>query len=98
MPVLVAEGVGEDEGVEAIVLGRYSIALPGPSGDPGRHREHGMAPGLQVLDQEPLGALQGDRCSLAVAAQLVVEIGSPATSWVTRRLVCRRPLASTTHT
>ncbi len=57
-----AEGVGEDEGVEAIVLGRcHSIALPGPGGDPGRHREHGMASGLHVFDQQPLGALQGDR-------------------------------------
>jgi hypothetical protein len=45
--MLVAQGVGEHEGVEPVVFDRSDpVALPGPGGDAWGHREHGVASGL----------------------------------------------------
>ena len=69
--VLVAQRVGEHERVEPVVLDRGDlVALPGARRDPRRHREHDMTVRLQLLDQQPLGALDRDRQPVAEPAQL----------------------------
>jgi hypothetical protein len=56
-----------------------------------------VSAGLQVLDQQPLGALDGDGQPIAVAGELGVEIGQAATSWVIRSWDWRLPVGSRMH-
>jgi hypothetical protein len=60
--VLVAQGVGQGEGVEDVVLAAaHPVALAGAGGDPGIDREDAVPAGLQSLDQQALGAFHADR-------------------------------------
>jgi hypothetical protein len=58
---LTAQEVGEREGVERVALHRRrAIALPRAGGDLGVHRVDRMTPRQEVLDEEPLPALDRD--------------------------------------
>jgi hypothetical protein len=60
--VLVAQGVGQGEGVEDVVLAAaHPVALAGAGGDPGIDREDAVPAGLQSLAQQALGAFHADR-------------------------------------
>lgn len=75
--VFVAQGAGQNECIEPVVFDRGdAVALPGSGGDAWRHREHGVALGLQVLDEHPFGALDRDRQGFPVLVQRGVEFGS----------------------
>jgi hypothetical protein len=53
--VLVAQGVGEGEGVEDVVLAAgHPVALAGAGGQPWIDREDAVPAGLQSLDEQPL--------------------------------------------
>ena len=72
--VLVAQGVGQHEGVEDVVFAAGGpIALPGPGRDPRRDRVDHMPSGLQVLNQQPLGPLDRDRQPGPKPTELLVE-------------------------
>ena len=85
MGVLVAQGVGQHERVEHVVLAAGSpVALPGAGRDPRTDRIDPMPAGLQVLHQQPLGPLHRDRQPGPKPAELLVEPGQPATPWASR--------------
>jgi hypothetical protein len=74
--VLVAKGVGQDERVEPVVFDRGDpVALPRSSGDARGHREDGVTAGVQVLDEDSFGALDGDRQGCPVLGKCGVELG-----------------------
>jgi hypothetical protein len=60
--VLVAQTVGQGEGVEDVVLAAgHPVALASACGDPRGDREDAVPAGLQSLDQQALGAFHADR-------------------------------------
>src|SRR5205809_5258948 len=76
MRVLVAQGVGDHERIEAVVLDcRDLVTLPGAGRDPRRHREHRVSYSLQMLDEQTFGSLDRDRQPVTEAAQPAIELG-----------------------
>jgi hypothetical protein len=78
VPVLMAQGVGQHERVEDVVLAAGSpVALTGAGRDPGRDRINQVPTGLQVLDQQPLGPLDRNRQPDPEPAEFPVQLGQP---------------------
>jgi hypothetical protein len=73
--VLVAQGVGQGEGVEDVVLAAgHPVALAGAGGDPGIDREDAVPAGLQPLNEQPLRAFHADRQAGSQLGEFRVEL------------------------
>jgi hypothetical protein len=73
--VFVAQRVGQDEGVEDVVLAAGdAVSLASASGDARVDGEHAVTACLQVLDQQALGPFQAHRQAAAEPSELGVEL------------------------
>lgn len=96
--VLMAQGVGQHERVEDVVLAAGGpMALPGAGRDPRRDRIDHMASALQMLDQEPSARSTATGSRAPNTASSWSSWASPATSWARRTWRRLTPAASTTH-
>ena len=74
-----AQGVGEHERVEPVVLdGSHFVTLPRPRGDARRYREHRVPGGLQMLYQQALGAFDRNGQPVTEAVEVPVELSQAA--------------------
>lgn len=73
MRVLVAQGVGQGEGV--VLAAGHPVALACAGGDARIDRKHAVPAGLQPLNQQLFGAFHADREAGAQLGEFGVELG-----------------------